>query len=392
MTDFDTITTRSQSSEKWNKEAMLEHFGRDDLLPFWVADMEFQAPPQVRDCLVKRAERGIYGYELTRGNLCDAISGWYEKRHNWPIHRPDLLCFSPGIMNAIAVLINLHTEEGDGVIIQPPVFFDFRKAILNNKRRAVKNNLIEENGEYRMDFDDLEKKAANKRNRMLILCSPHNPVGRVWRRDELERVAEICFTHDVLVVSDEIHADIVYQGHRHIPFPALSEDAAQKSIACLSPAKTFNIASVTNSIVVIHNEHWRKQYRDMAERYYLARVNAFCSVAMETAYLAGDPWLDELLVYLQHNLDYLRQQLEQRIPEVKLVPTEGTFLSWLDFRELGMTPEELEVFLVEKAGLALNAGHWFGKNGAGFARFNIACPRSMLEQGLNRLETAVRGQ
>lgn len=368
---------------------MQKHFGRDDLLPFWVADMEFQAPPQVRECLMERAGQGIYGYELTRSELCSAVSGWYEKRHNWQIPVPEL-CFSPGIMNAIAVLINLHTERGEGIIIQPPVFFDFRAAIISNKRKVVRNRLIEEHGKYRIDFADLEKKAAKTSNKMLILCSPHNPVGRVWTREELERVAEICFRHDVLVVADEIHADLVYQGHQHIPFPSLSEEVAQKSIACLSPAKTFNIASVTNSVVVIRNEQWRKQYLDMAERFYLGRVNAFSSVAMQTAYQSGEAWLEDLLRYLQSNLNYLEQQLEQQIPEVKLVPTEGTFLSWLDFRELDMAPEELQRFLVEKARLALNSGHWFGKNGAGFARFNIACPRSMLEEGLNRLQAAVK--
>ena len=391
MTDFNELQDRSRSTaEKWNREDWLEHFGNDELLPFWVADMEFKAPPVVCDSLVKRAENGIFGYEYRPDSLTDAVVHWFEQRHQWSISSTDL-CFSNSVLNAISILINLHTEPGDGIIIQPPVFFEFRLTIMDNRRKVVRNPLKLVDNHYQMDFDDLEEKAANPRTRMLILCNPHNPVGRVWTREELQRLADICNKHQVLIIADEIHSDIVYSGYKYIPFASLSEAVAQQSFSCLSPAKTFNIASVTDAMVVIANEQYRKQYQDFAGRYLFHKNNAFNTIAMESAYSQGGAWLDELLVYLQANLDYLERYLKENIPQVKLIKTEGTFLAWLDFRELGIETKALEKFIAQEAGIAINPGYWFGRQGAGFARMTIACPRAMLKEGLARLERAING-
>lgn len=390
MTDFDLVLDRSGTpAEKWNKPALLKHFGRDDLLPFWVADMEFKAPPTVCNSLIKRAENGIFGYEYKQGSLYNAIIQWYSTRHHWKIDKSDLR-FSRGILNAISMLINLHTEEGDGIIIQPPVFFEFRLAIRDNKRNAIRNPLKRIDERYQMDFDDLEEKAADPRTKMLILCNPHNPVGRVWGSDELQRVGEICKKHHVLVVSDEIHGDFVFKGHKYIPFASISDEIARNSFTCLSPAKTFNIAAVTDGIVIIRNEEFRKQYDQFSGQLFINKTNAFSVIAMETAYQTGGGWLDEVLDYLQGNMSYLKDYLIDRIPKVRLVEPEGTFLAWLDFRELGMEVKELDVFLAEKARLALNSGYWFGRQGAGYARMTIACPQSMLKEALARLEHATK--
>ena len=390
MTDFDILHDRSQSAaEKWGKVAMKEHFGRDDLLPFWVADMEFQAPSNIRGRLVERAENGIYGYEYRPDSLYDAILQWYASRHQWAINKSDL-CFSHGVMNAISILINQHTEKGDGIIVQPPVFFEFRIAILENKRKLARNPLIKNGMSYEMDFEGLEKQAAEPRNKILILCNPHNPVGRVWTKEELQRVGEICFKHNVFVISDEIHADITYQNYQYMPYSkAVTEDIAQQSFTCISPAKTFNIASVTDAMVVIPNQEYRQQYEKFVAQYFLGKSNTFAVAAMESAYRNGGEWLDEFLVYLQNNLDFLKDYLGKHIPKVQLVEPEGSFLVWLDFSELNMEAKELESFLAQKARIALNSGYWFGRQGAGYARMTIACPQSMLKEGLSRLEQAV---
>lgn len=390
MTDFDKLHDRSYSlAEKWDKAAMKEHFGRDDLLPFWVADMEFQAPTEIQQSLVKRAENGIFGYEYRPNSLYDAILAWYDKRHKWVINKTDL-CFSQGVMNAITILINQHTEKGDGIIVQPPVFFEFRLAILKNKRKLVRNPLIKNKQGYEIDFDSLEEQVAKPRNKMLILCNPHNPVGRVWTKEELQRMGEICFKHNVLVVSDEIHADITYPNHPYTPYVmAVTEEVAQQSFTCLSPAKTFNIASVTDSLVIIPNQKYRKQYEKLMGQAFLGKSNTFTVVAMESAYRYGEEWLDEFLAYLQGNLDYLRSYLQDHIPKVQLVEPEGSFLVWLDFSNLKMDAKVLEKFLVQEARIALNSGFWFGQQGAGYARMTIACPQFMLKEGLSRLENAI---
>ncbi len=367
---------------------MLRHFGREDLLPFWVADMEFQAPPSVQERLVARAENGIFGYEYKQDSLYGVIIQWYAHRHRWKIDRSHL-CFSRGILNAIAGLINIHTEEGDGIIVQPPVFFEFRLAIRDNDRIVIRNPLRIVDGRYKIDYDDLEEKASDSKTKMLILCNPHNPVSRVWSKKELKRVGEICLKHNVLIVADEIHGDFVFKGNHYTPFASISNEFAQNSFICISPAKTFNIAAVTDGFVIIPNKTFRDQYTAFTKRLIINKTNAFSVVAVETAYRTGGMWFDQLLDYLQDNIEYIRKFLLERIPIVKLIEPEGTFLIWLDFRQLGMDVKELESFLAQKAGIALNAGYWFGRQGAGFARMTIACPKQMLTAGLQKLESAI---
>ncbi len=389
LTVFDIIQDRTQSpSEKWNKPALLEHFGRDDLLPLWVADMEFKSPLEVYQNLMKRAENGIFGYEYKQESLYKSIINWYELRHNWLINRSNLR-FSRGILNSISVLLNLHTQEGDGIIVQPPVFFEFRLTIRDNKRNVIKNPLKLVNGHYEMDFDDLEVKASDTKNKILILCNPHNPISRAWRKDELERTGRICKKHNVLIISDEIHGDFVFEGYKYIPLTTVSPDIADISFSCLSPAKTFNIAAVTDGLVVITNDEYKEQYDLFMKNFSINKTNTFSAVAMESAYTYGGKWLDELLEYLYGNINYIKNYLKLYIPKVHLIEPEATFLIWLDFNELEMEAKQLESFLVNNARLALNSGYWFGREGAGFARMTIACPRLMLKDAMDRLKNAV---
>lgn len=391
MTDFDQAVNRRDSlAMKWNQAELIRHFGSDDLLPLWVADMEFMAPPAVCEQLAERARNGVFGYESKPDSLYDAITNWHLTRHGWSVDRSEL-CFSRGIMNAVSALINLHTDEGDGIIIQPPVFMEFRSAIRNNNRKVIRNSLLWQDGRYQMDLDDLEEKTRDPHTKMLILCNPHNPVGRVWTRDELEQVGEICRANHVLVIADEIHGDFVFDGHTYIPFATVSTEDAQNSFTCFSPAKTFNIAAVTDGLVVIPNHDYRERYKQFFKRYSINKTDAFSVVAMETAYRTSSDWLDELVDYLQRNIEYLRRFLKQHLPEVRLVEPEGTFLVWLDFRDLAMDAKQLEKFLATKAKLAINPGYWFGREGAGYARMTIACPKPMLQDALLRLQHAVTG-
>ena len=320
-----------------------------------------------------------------------ALIGWYERRHRWSIDRT-WIDFSPSILSAICILMNQHSQEGDGIILQPPVFFEFRVAVRRNERRIVKNPLRLVDGKYEMDYQDLEEKAANPKNRMLIICNPHNPVGRVWTREELPRAGETCRQYGVLVISDEIHGDIVYKPNHYTPFASISDEAAQSSFTCLSPAKTFNIAGMVDAMAIIPREEFRGRFRDFTRRLQINKTNVLASAAIEAAYAEGNKWLDEVLAYLQSNIDFLRSFLRESLPRVKLIEPEGTYLVWLDFRALGLKAKELAGFLAHEARLALNPGYWFGREGAGFARMNVACPRSTLQEALSRLTHAVNEQ
>jgi cystathionine beta-lyase len=350
--------------------------------------MDFLTPPIVIDSLLKRVKHGIFGYEYRADGYFDALINWYANRHQWLIDQTHIE-FCPSVLNAIAVLINQHSEKGDGIIIQPPVFFEFRMVIRSNGRRIVKNPLRLDNGKYRMDFADLEEKAANPKNKVMIICNPHNPIGRVWTREELARAGEICRRHSVLIISDEIHGDIVYGSNRYTPFVSISDELAQVSFACLSPAKTFNIAGMIDAMAIIPNEEHRQGFHDFAHRFQTNKTNVFASAAIEAAYSKGSEWLDDLLAYLRSNIDFSKSYLDEHLPQIELVEPEGTYLVWLDLRALGLEAKELERFLAQKARLALNAGHWFGREGAGYARMNIACPQSTLYEAMSRLADAV---
>ncbi len=359
----------------------------DDLFAAGVADMDFKAPPPVLAALQKRLDHGVFGYETVPDGLMPALTGWLSAHHNWQVDQSHILR-SPNILNALAIAASIFTEKGDGIIVQPPVFFDFFDILRENHRSVVSNPLILKNGCYTIDFKDLENKASSLRTKMLYLCNPHNPVGRVWTRYELQRLGDICAAHNVRVVADEIHGDITFPGHTYIPFASLGSEYANNCITCLSPAKSFNIAACCSAFTIISNEGMRKAFQVENSRLTVNKNNAFASVAMQAAYSEGGPWLEQVLAYLEQNVDLVRASLKD-IHGVELIEPEGTFLLWLDFRKLGLQPDDLTSFLRKKAKWAITRGQAFGPEGVGFARLNIACRRAKLKAALNTLITAI---
>jgi len=383
--EFDSsLDRRASGAEKWDKDVLARLFGRSDVLPLWVADMDFGAPEAVQDFLAARAGRGDHGYDVEPPRLRATVAEWLRTRHDWGID-PDHLTAVPGVISALGAAVQLLTEPGDGVIIQPPVFFYFASTIRKNDRRVVSNPIRLVDGRYEIDFEDLEAKAADPKTKLLMLCSPHNPVARVWTRAELERVAEICARHDVRVVADEIHGDIIYANHAFVSVAAVDPAA----VIAFSPAKTFNVAGITGGFAHIADDAIRMRFREHLGRIGLPKANALIQGVTEAVYRDGGPWLDALLKYLGDNVEYARNRLDS-IPGVTLVEPDGTYLLWLDFRELGLDRKALRSFLVERARLGLNAGSSFGREGAGFARMCIACPRSTLNEAFDRLEAACR--
>ena len=358
-----------------------------DLFAAGVADMDFRVAPCIIDAITRRAAHGVFGYEAVPDGLLPALTGWMEKRHNWTLN-PNHILRAPNVLNTLAMAVNCFTDAGDGIIVQPPVFFDFADIIAENNRQLVENPLILRDGRYQMDFDGLDRLAAQPNVRMLFLCNPHNPVGRVWTSDELRRLGQICRQRNILVVADEIHADITFPQHSYTPFASLSPEDAANAVICLSPAKSFNIASCCTSFSVVPDDYRRRTMQIENSRLTVNKNNAFASVAMEAAYTDGGRWLDAALEYIACNLDLTRERLGN-IPDVELIEPEGTFLLWLDFRGLGLEPDELNRFLREEAGWAITRGAAFGSSGFGFGRLNIACPRIQLESALHRLQMAV---
>lgn len=361
--------------------------GGDDLFAAGVADMDFKAPPVVLEAMRKRLEHGVFGYEAIPDGLMPALSEWLKARHGWHVDESHVLR-SPNVLNALAMAASSFTRDGDGIIVQPPAFFDFFDIIEENHRSVITNPLMLEDGRYRMNFDDLEQKASDPRATMIYLCNPHNPVGRAWTKEELQTLGDICARHGVLVVADEMHGDLVFSGRRYTPFASLGPDYAANCIACLSPAKSFNIASCCSAFTVIGDDSRRKAFQIENSRLTVNKNNAFASVAMEAAYRHGGPWLDAVLAYLESNVELVRDRLND-IRSVELIEPDGTFLSWLDFRKLNLQPDDLTAFLRGKAKWAVTRGQAFGMEGAGFARLNIACPRAKLDAALTRLRNAV---
>lgn len=358
-----------------------------DLFPAGVADMDFRPPPPVLDALQERLNHGVFGYETVPDGLYPALTDWMARRHGWSLDQDHILR-APNILNALAIAARILSTPGDGVIVQPPVFFDFFDILKENDRTILENPLLLRDGRYEMDFDGLEKRAADPRAKLIYLCNPHNPVGRVWTAQELRRLSEICARHGVTVVSDEMHGDLTFPGHPYTPFATLGADAAANSITCLSPAKSFNIAACCSAFTIIPDAALRKQFQAENSRLTVNKNNAFASVAMEAAYRAGEPWLEAVVAYLQGNLDLVRNAL-QSIEGVHLIEPEGTFLLWLDCRDLGLSPEDLVGFLRRDVGWAPTRGVAFGQEGAGFVRFNIACPRARLRQAMDNLQRAL---
>lgn len=394
------ISRAGTNSVKWehafNEDHMLvpsdvadKKHGADRLLPMWVADMDFHVPQESVDAIIKRAKHGLFGYSAVSEGYFEAFAGFVARRHDWVIE-PDWVVLTPGVVPAFNMLLQTFTLPGDKVIIQRPVYHPFTYAVENNGRTLVNNALINDNGYYRMDFDDLAEKAADPDTKLMIFCSPHNPVGRVWTREELTRMGEICLANNVLVISDEIHCDLAQRSNKFVSFGSISEAFAQNSICCMAPSKTFNMAGMKVSNIIIPNEEMKLQFDDFLMCLGLKGTNCFGVIAAEQAYRHGDAWLDAVIDYVGENHRYMCDYLAQHLPQLRLSPLEGTYLTWLDCRALELNNEELESLVYDKAGLFVNQGHVFGEEaGSGFLRFNLACPRSIVEEAMSRLKTAV---
>ncbi|MCT4603444.1 MAG: pyridoxal phosphate-dependent aminotransferase [Marinifilum sp.] len=385
--NFDEIIDRKNTnSVKYDK--LKHYFGKDDLLPFWVADTDFNVPQCISDAIINRANHAIYGYSF-RGNECiKSVQNWLKNRHNWIVNE-EWVSSSPGVVTALSLLLMSLTEKGDKIAVQPPVYHPFFHVVNDTGRTLVHNPLIRTNNSYKMDFEHLEQ-LAKEGLKAIIISNPHNPVGRVWTKDELLKLGELAAIYDFLIISDEIHQDLIYKKHKHIVLASLSDDLANRTITCIAPSKTFNVAGLASSVIIIPNQQLKKTYEKLLCAMHLDSGNLFGHVAMQAGYEHGADWLEQLLDYLQGNVDFVRDFLEKNIPEIKLVEPEATYLLWLDCRKLGISSEKLNQILIEKGNLALNKGTTFGKEGNGYMRLNIGCPNSMLREGLEILSHTIK--
>ncbi len=392
--DFDTVIDRRHTkSIKYDffVERGLVKPGDDasGILPLWIADMDFKTSSFVQDALIRTAEHGIFGYSETQEDYFRILQDFYRRHHNYEIESPRWVIKTPGVMFAIGMAVKAFTNVGDTVLIQQPVYMHFVDVIEFNERKVVSNDLVYgEDGRYHIDFEDFEKKIVENNIKLFLLCSPHNPVCRVWTREELLRIGEICLKHHVLVVSDEIHSDFVFEG-THTVFGSLSEEIADNSIIVTAPTKTFNLAGVQISHTFVKNPTIRRALRYQINATGYSQVSIQGIVSAEAAYSKGDVWLDALLKYIKGNIDYTDKFIRENLEGVKLVPMEATYLAWLDFNGTGLSSEQVDSLVLRKAKLWLNSGSKFGKTGAGFQRLNLACPRSTLAEALNRLKVAL---
>ena len=385
--DFDTVINRYNTNSlkydcaaQWGVPA--------DVIPMWVADMDFQTAPEILDAMHESINHGIFGYSVPKDDYYEIVADWFKKRLGWADAKGEWIVKSPGVVFAIGTAIRAFTGKGDAVLIQQPVYYPFRMVIEDNERVCVNNPLVLKNGKYEMNFADMEKKIIDNNVKMFIFCSPHNPVGRVWAKEELCNVIAICKRHDVLIVSDEIHCDFVYPGHKHTMLPALAEDYIDHLIVCTAPSKSFNLAGLQLSHIFIPDDKLREEFGKELMKIPYDESGTLALVAGRAAYEKGAQWMDELKEYLLGNLDFLREFLQNNLPKVRLVEPEGTYLVWLDFSAYDMTPEELEHKMHHKAKVWTDEGTMFGEEGAMFERVNIACPRSILEEALERIAEA----
>lgn len=384
--DFDRINERrGTGSYKWDSAT-----GRD-VLPLWVADMDFRTAPPIVDALRRRVDQGIFGYTLVGDSYYSAVTDWFARRHGWSIDR-DWIIYTSGVVPAISAVIKALTRPGDAVMILTPVYNCFFSSIRNNGCATMESELAYDGHTYAIDFDDLERKAADPRVKLLLFCNPHNPTGRVWTREELTRVGEICLRNGVIVVSDEIHCELVFPGHRYTPFASISEKFLANSVTCISPSKAFNIAGLQIANIVCADAGRRRKIDRAINDNEVCDVNPFGVIASEAAYREGAGWLEALLKYLYGNYNYMKAYCREHLPEFPLAELEGTYLVWMDCRSLGVDSEALEERLIAEANLWLNAGTMYGRAGQGFMRWNIACPRSVLAEALRRFENFVRGR
>ena len=384
-TDFNQAPSRiDTNAEKYALRNKL--FGSDDVLPMWVADMDIETPFFVMDAIRNRIKHPILGYEEIPDSFFNSQIQWVKDRHGYEMQR-EWMFYSPSVVASINLCIQAFTDIGDSVIVQSPVYFPFYTSVTNNDRHLVKNTLIEKDGYYTMDFEALEA-SIDDNTKLFLLCSPHNPVGRVWTENELLKLGEICIKHDLLILADEIHSDLVYKGFKHLPLSGVSKALEERTITCYGPGKTFNMAGLAVSTISIPNDELRTKFTKVYKAVHFAEGTVFGHVGFEAAYTKGEVWLEELLVHLQGNIDYLDLCLKEYMPSIRIHRPEGTYLAWLDCRGLGLPYSALKAFFFEEAKLGLSTGVSFGKEGEGFMRINLATPRSTVENAVSRLHAA----
>jgi len=383
--DFDEIIPREGTNcIKYDGREWI--FKTNDVLPLWVADMDFRTPDFIVKAIKKRAEHEIFGYTFKPESYFKSIIGWMQRRHNWEVQK-EWISFSPGVVAGLTLAIETFSNTGDEVVVQPPVYFPFFDCVKGTRRKLVENPLKLENGRYTFDFDDLKSKITGN-TKLLLLCNPQNPGGMVWTKEELQELSSICLKNNIMVISDEIHSDLVFEGHKHIPFASISEEAASNSVVFMAPSKTFNVAGLSSSVAIIPDKTNFARYERALGVGHLGMGNIFGTVALEAAYSHGDEWLTQMLDYIWDNYLFLEKFMSEKLPKVKVMKPESTYLIWLDFNEYGMNDSELFKFTINEAKVGLNNGAKFGTGGNGWLRINIGCPRSILEEGLNRLEKA----
>ncbi len=387
--NFDKVIDRRQTpSYKWNPDFLKNVFGTGDVQPMWVADMDFEVSPAISEAIVKRTAHGVFGYEYKTDNNKESLMDWYKNRHQWSFAKKDLL-FAPSVLTAIAVILETLTEQGDGVIVQTPVYHQFFSIIKNTKRKVVRNPLTYKEGRYAIDFDDLREKAKDPATKVLLLSNPHNPVGRVWTKEELQIMGLIAKENDLIIISDDIHADIIHKGYTYTPMASLSEDLAQSTITCLSPGKTFNLSGISTAAMVVENPSHKEAMEGFMNAFHINATNTLSMTAFEAAYKEGGPWFDDFMAYMEGNLQVVKDFIQTELKDIHLVETEGTYLVWLDLSAYKMEADALQKHLVSTGKLGLDAGHWFGREGSGFFRLNMATPRVHLEKALENLKFAL---
>jgi cysteine-S-conjugate beta-lyase len=386
MSQFDEIINR-QGTRALKLEYRARLFGKDDVIPLWVADMDFAAPPAVREALRKRMDHPLFGYTNRPDAFFKSIMGWMKRRFDWEVDEA-WIEFSPGVVPNLGLAVQAFTEPGEGVIIQPPVYPPFFGVVRDFNRQVVENPLKETEEGYVMDFEHFEKVCSVPENKLFLLCHPHNPVGRVWTPDELLKMGEICRRNKVTIISDEIHADLVLFGHQHRPLATISPEIADITVTCMAPSKTFNLAGLSTSYMIASNSELLKAMRSQVLGYHLHMGNTFGALALEAAYNESEVWLEELKTYLEGNYNLVLDYLAKHLPEVRVPRLEATYLLWMDFRAWGMNQNELKIFMAQKAGLGLNDGNTFGREGRGFMRMNLASPRSVIAEAMQRIVDA----
>lgn len=390
MYNFDEVIDRANTScVKYDLRKLF--FGSDEVIPMWVADMDFKTPDFILEAIRKRTEHPVLGYSIRPHEYYEALMSWLIRHHNWEVQK-DWICFAPGIVPALNFTVLALTKPSDSVIVQPPVYFPFFGAVKDNNRVLCHNQLKLVNGRYQIDYADLEKHCKKGNTSMIIISNPQNPGGNAWTKEELLELARICLKYDVLMVSDEIHSDLVNIGYHHTVLASLGKKIADKTITMTAPSKTFNLAALSTASVIISNNRLRKAYNKLVQSLHVDLGNVFGTIASIAAYTQGDEWLKQLLQYIDGNLNYLEGFLKNNIPQIKMIRPEATYMAWLDCSALNMSDKELTRFFTQKAKLGLNPGAQFGRGGEGFMRINLACPMPILVQALDNLKRALEAQ